>query len=139
MSWHNQFIKIPFADRGRTIKGADCWGLSRIIYDAMLGIDLPILDDYESTLDKEAIDKIIRKEMIDWQNVPKGEEIPYDIAVFNMLGQPMHIGVVVRSGYMIHCQRGAGTTFESYDSHRWRNRIEGFCRYAKYTNNPSTL
>ncbi len=139
MSWHNEYIRIPFVDKGRERAGADCWGLARIIYKDRLGVDLPMFNDHESIKDRKAINAIIKQEMALWQPVPAGEEKEYDIVVFNIVGQPLHIGVVVRSGYMVHCQRGAGTTFEDYRGHRWKNRLEGFCRYANSTDNTSTL
>ena len=131
MSWHNEYIKIPFEERGRQVDGADCWGLVRIIYHRELGVQLPILQKYTSTKDKDALPTIIQEESSTWQPVKLGDEQPFDVAVFNMCGVPMHVGVVVRQNFMIHCERGSGTTLEDYTDRKWCNRLVGFYRYEK--------
>lgn len=133
-AWTNPYIRIPFVDRGRTREGADCWGLARLVYQDMLDIELPILDHYNNVLEREVLDGIVRAERTRWVDVPKGEEKPFDIIILNMKQLPVHIGVVVRLGVMLHCLRGAGTTVEDYrgvKGRKWENQIEGFCRYAE--------
>lgn len=141
-SWTNQYIKIPFIDRGRSIEGADCWGLARIIYDYELDIVLPILDHYNNVLERDVLDSIVRAERTRWIDVLKGSEKPFDIIILNMAQLPVHVGIVVRPGVMIHCLRGSGTTVEDYrgiKGRKWENQIEGFCRYAECSDNITAL
>lgn len=37
----NDFIGIPFVDKGRDIKGCDCYGLIKLYYKEILNIDIP--------------------------------------------------------------------------------------------------
>ena len=131
-AWTNDYIRIPFLDRGRTRAGADCWGLICILFSEMLNIELPRLDQYENTKDeyRPMMDAIVRAERIGWLDIPAGEEKPFDVIVLKLAGLPVHVGVVVRPGVMIHCLRGAGTVVEDYRSRKWKNQVEGFCRHA---------
>lgn len=141
MSWHNDYIRIPFADRGRTRDGTDCWGMVRLIYAEKLNVELPSLLHYVNTEDKTALIRGIEEHDAkhNWALIPKGQEQEFDVPVFNICGMPMHVGVVVRPGYMVHCQRDIGTSFETYRGHRWFNRLEGFYRYAENSSCPITV
>lgn len=133
--WTNDYIRIPFKERGRERSGADCWGLARIIFSEQLGIDLPALVGYADTKDRAHISEIIKTEAITWEFLKSGSEKAFDIAVFKMLGQPMHVGVVVEPGLMIHCERGSGVYLTHYNKeNQWYRRLEGFFRYAKCAN-----
>lgn len=138
--WVNEYIRIPFKERGRERDGVDCWGLARLIYRDRLNIDLPSLSEYEHTKDKVKISDIIRSESHMWEHVVKDEEKPYDIAVFRMLGQPMHVSIVVEPGLMIHCERGSGVYLTYYyTEQQWDRRLEGFFRHAKCSGITSTV
>lgn len=38
----NQFLTVPYLDEGRTLAGADCWGLSMLAREAMGLPDIPL-------------------------------------------------------------------------------------------------
>lgn len=136
----DDYIRIPFKDHGRTREGADCWGLACIIFAEERGIELPALTDYENTKDKAKISEIIKGESISWEMIGPVREKAFDIAVFRMLGQPMHVGVVVKPGLMIHCERGSGVYLtEYYKENQWDRRLEGFFRYAAGAGITSTI
>jgi cell wall-associated NlpC family hydrolase len=136
----DDYIRIPFEELGRSRQGADCWGLACIIFKEERGIELPSLLGYSDTKDKVKISDIIRSESMCWELVEKGKESKFDIAVFRMLGQPMHIGIVIRHGLMIHCERGSGVHLtEYYKERQWDKRLEGFFRYADRPNITSTV
>lgn len=132
MSWHNDYISIPFKERGRTREGADCWGLQRIVYQEKLNINLPDYSDlYSDIKDKVALPSIIEMESANWQKIEPGNERPFDAIILRMRGLPMHVGLVVRKDYMLHCSEGVGTSFESYTNSKWKTRVIGFCRYVR--------
>lgn len=136
----DDYIRIPFMDHGRTHEGADCWGLACIIFAQELGIELPSLTNYSDTKDRIKISDIIKNESISWNFIRPGEEKPFDIAVFRMLGRPMHVAVVVKHGLMIHCERGSGVYLTRYYKEgQWDKRLEGFFRYAKCADITTTL
>jgi len=127
--WWNDYIKTPFKEKGRGHDGCDCWGLVQLIYKEQLGIDLPGYEDvYETTNDREILAKTIRDERNNnWIAPDTGKE--FDVIIINMRGVPMHVGIVTKSGHMIHCAKDVGTCVEKYDSMRWKNKVIGFARY----------
>ncbi len=131
--WTDPYIRIPFRERGRDrADGVDCWGLGIIIYQDKLGIELPTLTGYSDTKDRVRISDIIKTESNTWDFIKPGDEKPFDMAVFKMLGQPMHVGVVVEPGLMIHCEKGSGVYLTYYyKENQWDRRLEGFFRHAK--------
>lgn len=130
--WTNDFIRIPFKERGRSREGVDCWGLVCVIYKEMLNIDLPQFLNYKNTNDKQAILNIYAEQAKKWNKVPVGEEEEFDVVVLKMMGLPTHVGVVCSKGFMIHCEMNVGTTVVEYSvrKHQWSRRLTGFYRYA---------
>lgn len=130
--WSNKYISIPFVEHGRTREGCDCWGLARVIYEEQLGVNLPLLLNYKNTKDSANIAELYENEHQEWSEVKKGEEKPFDILVFKILGFPTHIGIVINKGYMIHCEYGIGTHVTEYNREiQWSKRLAGIYRYNK--------
>lgn len=128
--WWNKYVKIPFGEKGRSEDNVDCWGLVQLIYRKELGIELPsYLECYETTNDRDKLATVISSERAcKWQEPEEPKE--FDVIILRMRGVPMHVGVVTKSGSMIHCARGIGTALERYDSMRWKNNVMGFARYV---------
>lgn len=129
--WWNDYIHVPFAEKGRTMEGADCWGLACLIYQRELNIELPsYLECYESTEEKELLTKLIATERASkWTNPEKPK--PFDIAIVKYAGLPFHVGIVTKTGYMIHCARGVNTSHPKINSFSWKNKVVGFARYEQ--------
>lgn len=130
--WCNNYINLSFIEHGRTREGCDCWGLARLIYKEELGIDLPLLLNYKNTKDGRSIADLYEEEHLRWVEIPKGEEQPFDVLVFKILGLPTHVAVVVQKGLMIHCEKGCGTHISDYNREKqWYQRLAGIYRYVK--------
>ena len=130
--WCNKYIHIPFLEHGRSKQGCDCWGLAREIYKDELGIDLPTLLDYKNTKDSHNIAELYKIEHQRWVEIEQGEEQPFDVLVFNIIGLPTHIAVVINKGLMIHCEHGIGTHVTEYNRDlQWKKRLAGVYRYEK--------
>jgi cell wall-associated NlpC family hydrolase len=126
----NQYIGMPFKDKGRTRKGADCWGLVRIVYAIEYGIDLPSYnEDYPSSTEAEEIGKLINCEKGKWYEIPAGKEKAGDIIIMRLSGHPTHVGVIAWPGYMLHTLKGVNTVLEHYTGILWRNRVVGIFRH----------
>jgi len=125
------YIGIPFKDFGRDHNGVDCWGLLRLIYKEQLGIELPsYVSEYNSTEDAQQLGSLILCHLPEqWREVPLGQEVPGDGVLLRLQGMPMHVGVVVRPGWMIHVHKGIDTCLERYDQAKWRLRITGIYRH----------
>lgn len=127
--WWNKYLPIPFKEKGRTFEGCDCWGLVRLILQEKKAVSLPSYDDlYESTKDKKAVESaIIDGTEDEW--IPVLDPQPFDMVLLDILGIPMHVGIVTKEGFMLHCMNGVGTVHEDYTSVRWVSRVKGFYRW----------
>jgi len=128
--WWREYVGIPFKEKGRDLAGFDCWGLVCHVYHHKRGIILPdYLQHYEKTDDREALGILIAEQSKTvWKQV-EGKPAPFDVIIGRMRGVPMHVMLVTKAGYMLHCVRGIGTVLERYDTVKWRSSIEGIVRY----------
>jgi cell wall-associated NlpC family hydrolase len=143
-AWVAGYIGIPFAERGRGYDGADCWGLARLIWLEQFGLDLASFEGaYETTEDGEAIGRALAErgtETPEWIEVAPGGVRAGDAVLMTgfyradgaLAKAPMHIGVVVAPGVLIHAERGTDAALGRYrDDPRLARRIVGFWRHAR--------
>jgi len=125
--WYNKYIGLPYQDNGRTTAGIDCWGLACLVYREHLGIELPDLNDsYSGSTD------IVVKELVNYTKeswIATKEPKSGDICVFNILGEPTHVGIYIGEGKFLHARAGQDSVIESLSSIRWNRRLEGTYRY----------
>lgn len=140
-NWVAEYIGIPFVDYGRDRDGADCWGLARMIWFDRIGLKLPefAIDPNRGDLCKIMIDDQIRE----WFPVENGNECELDGVIMTgcygvgreMKRAPMHIGVVVAPGVLIHTSEE--TVFSSllrYNEQRAKHDIVSFHRHKSIIN-----
>lgn len=129
--WAHKYVGVPFKEKGRSMDGFDCWGLVQWSFAAEREIFLPgYLECYEDTQDRTVLGTLIEQQKTTvWEPVT-GKHQGFDIIICNMRGVPMHVGIVTRPGFMLHCARGVNTVIERYDTSKWRNSIEGVVRYV---------
>ena len=126
-----RLIGIPYEDRGRSTKGADCWGLVRLAHRTLTGGDLP---DYSATYASsdapEGAAAAVRRHQADglYAPVEPGEERQGDIIVLKVAGWPAHCGMVTRPGWMLHTLRGHDSALERYRTPKWERRVDAFWR-----------
>jgi len=127
----SKYLKVPYLDKGRDLRGWDCYGLYRFVLGQRLGIMLPSYDDaYSSANDAAAAAAAARR------IVPAGwvllgpDDTPRegDGVVFRIGGEPWHCGYVIEPGIMLHARKGCGTVLESYTGILWNKRLEGTYR-----------
>lgn len=133
-SWVGDYIGLPFKEHGRDKSGLDCWGLVRLIYAQQFGIMLPsLVERYDSTLPRNALQLgalVTDIAKTDWIQIPQGQEREGDVIVLRYNRHPMHVGVVVDKGYMIHVEQGTDAAICCYDSLRFRRSVTGLYRHA---------
>lgn len=130
--WPREYIGIGFREKGRDREGVDCWGLYRLILKEQFGILISsYAEEYDSTEHRDQIAKIIRDGTIklSWTEVESGRERLGDGILLRMMGLPIHIGLVIEPGRMIHCEVGHNTVIERYTGLKWEKRIIGFWRH----------
>lgn len=132
--WCAAFIGIPYELRGRTREACDCWGLCWIVLEEQFGIKAPSMNsvawETASTPDerKAAAREIIATQEEFFDAIPAGYEKAGDILLLSIAGNPLHMGIVVAPGWMLHSAHDADSALERYDGMMWRKRVEGFYR-----------
>lgn len=121
---YDKYIGLPYLANGRTEAGVDCWGLVRLFYRDELNIDLPsYTDNYEGPNDPSIISLMDEYKDVNW----KKQTIPEvgDVCVFNIYGEPCHVGIYVGEGKFMHSRENRDVVIESLDNPKWSKRIEG--------------
>jgi cell wall-associated NlpC family hydrolase len=131
--WVERYIGIPYVEAGRdpvADGGLDCWGLLVLIWREQYGVDLPAYDGphWAKGANRAAIAAAIRAEQERYTDVAAGAEREGDGILLRLLGQPLHVGLVVAPGWMIHTHETAAVCIESYRGMAWARRVMGFRR-----------
>ena len=131
--WFNAYTGIPFADHGRDRSACDCYGLIRLVYFEQRGIVLPLLDNYETTRDREELEKIVRREplLIGFEQVDLDLVQPFDVLVIRQVGFDCHLGLVVNRNTLLHTESGKGSVLEDFTRPHVRPRIREAWRYVE--------
>jgi cell wall-associated NlpC family hydrolase len=125
-----QFIGIPYAVKGRSFAGCDCWGLLYLFYGLELGITLPeyALSFADAAELLEAQRVISAEKGSAWQRVEK--PIVGDAVLINTRGDLTHIGVYVGGGFMLHTRCGMDSSLVRLDAPYWRKSLDGYYRHV---------
>lgn len=144
-AWVRQYIGAPFLENGRTPDGWDCWGCMRWVMDKHFGIRVPAYDGVtwhrppEGLSDRERLafcasqtrelnDFVNTTMILPWRKVDHpGPGCGIQMKPWN---QPIHVGVVVARGWMLHCEEECNTVCVEYDGILWCNRVTGFYEWA---------
>ena len=129
-------ISVPFVDGGRGWDGWDCWGLVRMAYAELRGVELPMhSDDHSGVRDFRRLAELMEAErqLESWTAVDEKDAQPLDVALLRLRNRPMHVGVAIGQGRFIHAEEDAGTAIERWNRPPWRgvgiDRVEGFYAY----------
>lgn len=120
---------VPFVDKGRDWDGLDCWGLLRLCYKEVYGIELPsYADRYNSTSDFETLCSVVLLERTgQWVEVDEaqaGDGVSLRIAAL-----PIHIGVMLDKTWVLHTEEKTGPMRERVDNLVWDGKVDGYFRY----------
>jgi hypothetical protein len=129
---YDKYIGIPYLENGRTEEGIDCWGLARLFYKQEFNIELPSYDtEYIGSYDPK-VSQAINYYKDNWvrTNTPKLG----DLCLFNILGEPTHVGVYLENSKFLHAREGHSSVIESLKKHAWNRRLEGIYNYSPYSN-----
>ena len=126
---YDKYIGLPYKSNGRDESGLDCWGLVRLFYKNELGIDLPSYSElYTGGIDP-SISTAIQSNMSDWEVVPAGT--PGDVCLFNIYGEPAHVGIYIGSNKFLHIRESKDSVIESLGNQQWSKRFVGFYKYSQ--------
>lgn len=124
----DDYVGIPWLDRGRDLCGCDCWGLHRLILLDAAAIELPsYAEAYAGVADRRVIAGLIAGSRGDWRQVPAAEARAFDTVL--MHDRPWHVGTVVRAGRMLHVPEGRASVIEPFTTGRFGRLVEGIYRH----------
>jgi cell wall-associated NlpC family hydrolase len=132
LDWANDLVLTnpPFAEKGRSRKGLDCWGLVVLAHREVLNKDIPTYEEeYETTEDHKLLNDIFLENMIKWEQISTENAVPGDVVVINLAGRPLHAGIIVDKNLMLHTERKIGTVIERFDHPKISKRLAGIFRY----------
>lgn len=134
-SWSNEYINIPFLELGRDHNGCDCYGLVRLVLLERCSIVIPsFVEEYTDIKQYRKIANKIQEQanaLHDWIPVLRGTEQPYDVLVANMMGFPMHVGIIVKKNLLLHVIEGSNSCTVAYNKGEWKqpHKIVGIYRH----------
>ena len=130
-----KYIGLPFVRGGRTLhkdRGLDCYGLAKLFYENEYNIILPEYEGIDTKQDdfaycSESIMTLSTyKDFIQVDNPELG-----DLLLFNVMGLPVHIGIYVDRGLMLHTFDKSNSAIENYTRLKWKNKLYGVYRHKK--------
>lgn len=128
----DRYIGLPWIDHGGDFSGVDCWGLLRLVYRNELGIELPSYSEkYARDADRRDIAALIAGEREPWDEIAQGHEQTFDGVLMRDGNVARHIGIVARSGRVLHVEHRRPSLIENYRAGTLRPRIVGFFRYRQ--------
>lgn len=128
-AWVAQYMTVPFANRGRTREGADCWGGLRLAYLEQFQIFLPSYGAaYANADDVGGVQAVFAAAEGEWAKLNGPAQVG-DVALFRIEGDKLHVGMAVDLRRMLHWQAGVGATLEDWASPLWSPRLLGWYRY----------
>jgi hypothetical protein len=125
---YDKYIGIPYLENGRSTSGLDCWGLVRLFYKQEFNIELPsYVEEYSGSYDPK-LPETIENYKDSWTKTcaPKLG----DVCLFNMLGEPTHVGIYLGENKFLHARQDQASVIESTQRPIWRNRLEGIYSYT---------
>jgi cell wall-associated NlpC family hydrolase len=131
MHWSVEFLGIPYFWHGRDETGADCWGICRLVYDKMLGLEIPAYSE-ACTSDQERAEiaaQFENKSAPLWIPVEKTKAEEFDIVVFSLGGRDAHAGLAINAYQMLHLAEGLDSCIETFTSEKWCRRLSGVYRH----------
>lgn len=134
--WANDFTAVPFALGGRSMDGADCWGLYRLAVKARLGLDLPAWADVPAH-DLRAVHRAIvaQQTATGWPEVddPRDGDLVLMRGAFTsttgrLKGGELHVGCCVEGSHVLHTEMDIGPMLVPLDHWSVKSRILRFYR-----------
>ena len=127
----SKYIGIPYKPRGRDkTDGLDCWGLIHVVLKEVFNINVPSYDEYDDTENWAAMAGVIRRHVTDWRKINTEFVRPGDVVLMRMRGEPLHVGVIIGPGQMLHILKGINSVIERHDGVMWKHRVLGIYRYG---------
>lgn len=112
--------------------GLNCWKLFALVQREQFATDIADYDGplYVTRRDAAAVGAAARAFAERFERIAPGHEQAGDAILLRILGVPMHIGIVVLPGLMLHTEEGCDSVVEDYRTPYWAPRVIAFHRAA---------
>jgi len=123
----SKYLGIPYKNKGRDLKGLDCYGLVIMIYRD-LGFELLDYWQYAQDWYKSKKDLINENYKLQWEKV----EFPeiYDIVVMKLKSSiPNHCAVYLGNYKVIHVYENSDVHIDDLTLPQWKSKIYGCFRF----------
>jgi hypothetical protein len=117
-------VGVPYARRGRDLRGLDCYGCAILAEKILAGKELIDVFYENPTAEQKAGIMRTVEEGVPHVRLDKPEKGAV-VEIF-VLGQPSHVGVCLGDGTFIHAMEKIGAVIEPL--RRYRRRIKGYYR-----------
>lgn len=142
--WADKYMAVPFRDAGRTMRGADCFGLYALILALEAGVCIGKCDVSYGT-DPEAVVRHVADEIASgrWLTVAVGDGAVakpvarlFDAVVMSghirtgnrVVRGDVHIGCALGDGRVLHTEPVTGPQIMALDDPRIIKRVKGVYR-----------
>jgi cell wall-associated NlpC family hydrolase len=122
------FIGIPYVNRGSTFQGCDCWGLVWLYHAEVLHKLIPRYDGYENA-ESPDMGGYISERWNQWETVEPANMEPGDVVALRLGRLPVHCGVYVGGGRMLHILEGRMSCLERVNVGFWKTAIARIGRW----------
>ena len=112
----SKYLDAVYVKDARTHKEVDCYGLCYLYNKEILEIEIPKYADFNIDQDK-------------FKKIKIGKEYPGDIILFDIKGYPVHVGIIIQKGVMLHIMENSKPMIENYNGPKWEKRINSIWRY----------
>lgn len=116
------FIGIPYVDRGSSFQGCDCWGLVWLYHVEVMKHLVPRYEGYGSAEAPEITDYISSR-WNQWESVDPANMEQGDVVALRLGRLPVHCGVYINNGQMLHVLEGRMSCLERVTSGFWKTAI----------------
>jgi len=130
--WAAQYVGLPYRPGGRDRAGIDCWGLYSLVMAEQWGMQLP---PYEgppmgSAASLRAVARAAEDYAKQFTRIDAADARLGDAILIRTYGFPVHLGMVVGRGLMLHAEEYQDSVIARYTSPQWASRIVSFFRWT---------
>jgi len=130
--WVGDYVGLPFRFRGRSRAGVDCYGLIWLVFWEVFGVRLPdYIARYGPAPSRDILGPLFADGAKDFCWVEEQRPAAGRVILLNLSGKPLHCGLMVDEGRMLHALEGANSCVERIDRLVWKRRHAGYFRHIE--------
>lgn len=124
MHWANEFVGLPFAEKGRGPQAFDCLGLLIEVQARVFG---RVIRDPGCSLSEGLRPEpraVLQSQVVEIETPQEG-----DALLFRVAGRALHVGVCIDANLMLHAHWSAAVV-ERWTGPNWFPKLAGMYRFV---------